>query len=52
MTLLLQKVNLLQPLTPQAEQVRDELLTKLNTIEVQIENFSINPRPKQNDIEN
>ena len=35
-----------------AEQVRDELLTKLNTIEVQIENFSINPRPKQNDIKN
>lgn len=36
----------------EAEQVRDELLTKLNTIEVQIENFSINPRPKQNDIKN
>lgn len=34
----------------EAEQVRDELLTKLNAIEVQIENFSINPRPKQNDI--
>jgi hypothetical protein len=29
----------------EAEQVRDELLTKLNAIEVQIENFSINPRP-------
>lgn len=36
----------------EAEQVRDELLTKLNAIEVQIENFSINPRLKNNDIRN